>query len=86
MFRRFSTNFAVFSIFLDGLLIALSLYLSIILREWSNALPYCARPAEAGNSAGAVSSLPAGVGVRIYWCSTSMTGARTSAWWMNSEA
>lgn len=40
MFRRFSTNVAVFSIFLDGLLVALSLHLSIILREWANPLPY----------------------------------------------
>lgn len=40
MFRRFSTNVAVFSIFLDGLLIALSLYLSIFLRLWANRLPY----------------------------------------------
>jgi len=40
MFRRFSTNVAVFSIFLDGLLVAFSLYLSIILREWANSLPY----------------------------------------------
>lgn len=36
MLRRFSTNFAVFSIFLDGLLIILSLYLSIFLREFAN--------------------------------------------------
>lgn len=40
MFRRFSTNVAVFSIFLDGILVALSLYLSILLREWTNRLPY----------------------------------------------
>jgi exopolysaccharide biosynthesis polyprenyl glycosylphosphotransferase len=40
MLRRFSTNIAVFSIFLDGLLVALSLHLSIILREWANSLPY----------------------------------------------
>lgn len=36
MLRRFSTNFAVFSIFLDGLLIILSLYLSIFLRDFAN--------------------------------------------------
>jgi exopolysaccharide biosynthesis polyprenyl glycosylphosphotransferase len=40
MLRRFSTNVAVFSIFLDGLLVALSLHLSIVLREWANPLPY----------------------------------------------
>ena len=40
MLRRFSTNVAVFSIFLDGLLVAFSLHLSIILREWANSLPY----------------------------------------------
>ena len=40
MLRRFSTNVAVFSIFLDGLLVAFSLHLSIILREWANPLPY----------------------------------------------
>jgi exopolysaccharide biosynthesis polyprenyl glycosylphosphotransferase len=40
MLRRFSTNIAVFSIFLDGLLIALSLHLSIILRELANPLPF----------------------------------------------
>jgi exopolysaccharide biosynthesis polyprenyl glycosylphosphotransferase len=40
MLRRFSTNVAVFSIFLDGLLVAFSLHLSIILREWTNSLPY----------------------------------------------
>ena len=40
MLRRFSTNVAVFSIFLDGLLVAFSLHLSIILRAWANRLPY----------------------------------------------
>jgi len=40
MFRRFSTNFAVFSIFFDGLLVALSLHLSTYLREWANPLPF----------------------------------------------
>lgn len=36
MLRRFSTNFAVFSVFVDGLLISLALYLSIFLRQFSN--------------------------------------------------
>ena len=40
MLRRFSTNVAVFSIFLDGLLVALSLHLSILLRLWANRFPY----------------------------------------------
>ena len=40
MLRRFSTNVAVFSIFLDGLLVTFSLHLSIILRAWANPLPY----------------------------------------------
>lgn len=40
MLRRFSTNFAVFSIFLDWVLITLSLYLSIFLRNLANRLPF----------------------------------------------
>jgi exopolysaccharide biosynthesis polyprenyl glycosylphosphotransferase len=40
MFRRFSTNFALFSIFLDTILIALSLVVSSYLRPVLNALPF----------------------------------------------
>ncbi len=40
MLRRFSTNFAVFSIFLDWVLITLSLYLSIFLRNLANRLTF----------------------------------------------
>lgn len=40
MLRRFSTNFAVFSIFLDGILITLALHLSIYLRQAVNHLPF----------------------------------------------
>ncbi len=40
MLRRFSTNFAVFSIFLDWVLITLALHLSIFLRNLANRLPF----------------------------------------------
>jgi exopolysaccharide biosynthesis polyprenyl glycosylphosphotransferase len=40
MFRRFSANFAVLSIFLDGTLVALALYISSALRQQFNALPF----------------------------------------------
>ncbi len=36
MLRRFSTNFAVFSVFVDGAFITLALYLSLWLRQFSN--------------------------------------------------
>ena len=36
MLRRFSTNFAIFSILLDGFLITLALYLSVYLRAFAN--------------------------------------------------
>jgi exopolysaccharide biosynthesis polyprenyl glycosylphosphotransferase len=40
LFRRFSTNFAIFSIFLDGLLISLSLVTAQLLRPAFNFLPF----------------------------------------------
>jgi hypothetical protein len=36
MLRRFSTNFALLSIFLDGLSVLLGLWLSSLLRPWMN--------------------------------------------------
>lgn len=36
MLRRFSTNFALFSIFLDGFSVVLSLGLSVLIRPWFN--------------------------------------------------
>ncbi len=36
MLRRFSTNFALFSMVLDGLSVILSLWLSSIIRPWLN--------------------------------------------------
>jgi exopolysaccharide biosynthesis polyprenyl glycosylphosphotransferase len=47
MFRRFSANFAVFSIFLDIILISLSLWVSVLAREPLNRLSF-ARPVEGG--------------------------------------
>jgi exopolysaccharide biosynthesis polyprenyl glycosylphosphotransferase len=40
MLRRFSINFAVFSIFIDMLIVIGSLLLSTIVREWMNAFPF----------------------------------------------
>ncbi len=40
MFRRFSANFAVFSIFLDYILVAIALFLAAILRYPLNTLPF----------------------------------------------
>ena len=40
MFRRFSANFAVFSIFVDSLLVALGLYLATLARSFFNGLPF----------------------------------------------
>ncbi|NPV84424.1 MAG: sugar transferase [Anaerolineae bacterium] len=40
MFRRFSANFAVISIFADALIMALSLYLSVKLRNFFSFLPF----------------------------------------------
>lgn len=40
MFRRFSANFAVVSIFIDGALVALGLHLALILRREFNPLPF----------------------------------------------
>jgi len=40
MFRRFSANFAVFSIFMDAFLVALGLFISTLLRDQFNALPF----------------------------------------------
>ncbi len=40
MFRRFSANFAVFSIFLDYILVAIALFLAAILRYPLNNLPF----------------------------------------------
>ena len=41
MFRRFSANFAVFSIFLDYILVAIALFLAAILRyPLNNYLPF----------------------------------------------
>ena len=42
MLRRFSSNFAVFSVFLDLLLVPLILRLVIYIRPWLNALPFIA--------------------------------------------
>lgn len=40
MFRRFSANFAVFSIFFDMLLVALALHVAVVLRVPLNRLPF----------------------------------------------
>jgi hypothetical protein len=40
MFRRFSTNFAIFSIFLDGLLITLALGVAHLLRPIFNVFEF----------------------------------------------
>jgi exopolysaccharide biosynthesis polyprenyl glycosylphosphotransferase len=40
MFRRFSANFAVFSIFLDYILVAIALFLAAVLRYPLNTLPF----------------------------------------------
>ena len=40
MFRRFSANFAVFSIFLDYVLVAIALFLAAVLRYPLNSLPF----------------------------------------------
>ena len=42
MLRRFSSNFAVFSIFVDSLLVPLMLRLVIYIRPWLNAFPFIA--------------------------------------------
>jgi exopolysaccharide biosynthesis polyprenyl glycosylphosphotransferase len=40
MLRRFSINFAVFSIAMDGIIVLLSLIVTIYLRVWMNRLPF----------------------------------------------
>lgn len=40
MLRRFSTNFAIFSILLDGFLITLALHISVYLRDFANRFPF----------------------------------------------
>jgi exopolysaccharide biosynthesis polyprenyl glycosylphosphotransferase len=42
MFRRFSVNFALFSIGLDGLLVCISLFIATQLRPWLGFLPFTA--------------------------------------------
>lgn len=42
MFRRFSINFAIFSIFLDGAFVVISMLMMSVLRIWMNALPFIA--------------------------------------------
>lgn len=43
MLRRFSVNFAVFSIAMDGLIVLISLISTIYLRVWMNRLPFIAQ-------------------------------------------
>jgi exopolysaccharide biosynthesis polyprenyl glycosylphosphotransferase len=42
MLRRFSTNFAIFSVFLDGIVVLISMLLMSIFRIWMNRLPFIA--------------------------------------------
>jgi len=49
MLRRFSSNFAVFSVFLDLLIVPLMLRLVIYIRPWLNALPFVATITEVTN-------------------------------------
>jgi hypothetical protein len=46
MLRRFSTNFALLSIFLDGLSVLLGLWLSSILRPWMNQFSFFEKVAD----------------------------------------